>query len=180
MNLSNFSFFFLNFFKHFSWHLVIFPIELVITSDSSFFSSINFMTSTFPAEDSLSLFGVTTRKYIWRSLKRKNKKSRSHIINMPVGWISTYCLLRSRPLSYSCLFSLYGFVACWSLGPLACLVASALLVACLDATVLGVHPSDFWHVCRMPFFSLLSLHVRVSCVSLFMCLITCLPFPFVW
>ena len=161
MNLSNFSFFFLNFFKHFSWHLVIFPIELVITSDSSFFSSINFMTSTFPAEDSLSLFGVTTGKHIRGSLKRKNKKSWSHIINMPVGWISTYCLLRSRPLPYSCLFSLYGL----------------LLVGLWGHLLVWLHPPFWWLVWMQPCWEyiLVIFGMFAACLS-FLCLACMLGF----
>ena len=58
-------------------------------------------------------------------------------------------------------FPFCGFIACWSLGPLACLVAFDPFGGLFGCNhVWGVHLSDVWHVCCIPFSSLLSLRVR--------------------
>ena len=79
---------------------------------------------------------------------------------------------------------LFGFplwvCACWYLGPLAFVwLHPSPLVAYWDATMFGIHPSDVGHLAAYLSYLCLALHDRVSHVSLFMCLITCLALPFV-
>ena len=74
----------------------------------------------------------------------------------------------------------FGLMLVGPRGFLVCLVVSIpLLWLVWIQPCVRIHLRDVWLACHLPFSSFVSLHVRVSRVSLFMCLRTCLPLPFV-
>ena len=91
------------------------------------------------------------------------------------------CLLRSRPFLCSPPFSLCRFVLVGLWGYFVCLVASVPFGGLFGCNHVWEYISVMFGLLATCLSILcLALHVKVSHVSPFVCLTTCIPFPFVW